>query len=567
MKVLVINGSPKGKRSNTYRLTEAFLEGMKQAKDLAEEICVEEIRVKEMDLRPCLGCFSCWSRTPGKCCIQDDMQTVIEKLLWADVTIWSFPLYYYSVPGGLKNLIDRQLPMELPFMVEREDGIGSGSHPSRYDMSQKRTVLISTCGFYSAEGNYDGVLSLFDHMCGKAGYTALFCGQGELFRVPEMSWRTDEYLAYVREAGLEYAERGAISEKTREKLDQLLMPKETFERMADASWGINRESGEAETEALIFTRQMAALYRREAYLGKDLVLEMYYTDLGERYWITLGKEGSSVSTEMTEPATTTIETPYAVWQSIAAGEIRGDAALMKGMYKVKGDFGLMLNWNRYFEGAGGNSGRQEKRGERTGGGTGREAGHGGTSGIRSVHIPLRETSMYVLLIPWIVFWVAAAIDAYAGSLIAVMACALVPLLFCRYQKTVYDAMSGTFVAGLSVGALAGAPIRIVIPMAYFIFGLMWTVSCCRKIPLTAHYSMYAYGGEDALENPLFIRTNRILTLIWGVLYLITPVWTYYIMGTEFGSLTGLVNSVMPVFMGIFTAWFQRWYPAKVARGK
>ena len=33
--------------------------------------------------------------------------------------------------------------------------------------SGKRHVLISTCGFYSAEGNYDSVLRMFDHFLGK----------------------------------------------------------------------------------------------------------------------------------------------------------------------------------------------------------------------------------------------------------------------------------------------------------------------------------------------------------------------------------------------------------------
>ena len=56
-------------------------------------------------------------------------------LLSANLVIWSFPLYYYSVPGLLKNLIDRQLPMSLPFMCESRDGNGSGGHPSRYDRS------------------------------------------------------------------------------------------------------------------------------------------------------------------------------------------------------------------------------------------------------------------------------------------------------------------------------------------------------------------------------------------------------------------------------------------------
>ena len=42
------------------------------------------------------------------------MQTVIGNQLKADIILWSFPLYYFNVPGILKNLIDRQLPMSFP---------------------------------------------------------------------------------------------------------------------------------------------------------------------------------------------------------------------------------------------------------------------------------------------------------------------------------------------------------------------------------------------------------------------------------------------------------------------
>lgn len=553
MKVLVINGSPKGKASNSYKLTKAFLEGMRIGISAeGEGLLVEELPVNRLDIRPCLGCFSCWNKTPGKCCIQDDMQEVIERLLWADVTIWSFPLYYFTVPGALKNLIDRQLPMVLPFMAEREDQIGNGSHPARYDMSGKRTVVISTCGFYTAEGNYDGVRSLFDHMCGRNQYTAIFCGQGELFRVPEVSGRTNEYLENVKKAGKEYVESG-IAKETWEELGRLLYPRETFEQMADASWGIDKESGEKEPEALIFTRQMAALYRKESYTGKDLVFEMYYTDLDECYQIVLGKDGSQVFTDGSKTAATRIETPYTVWRSIAAGEIRGDEALMKKLYRVKGDFQLMLNWDTYF-GAGENSAEEAKEAA----GAEKEGG---------IHIPRKGTNMNSMLIPWIVFWVAVAIDGFAGSLISIAVCACTPLLFCRHKKTLYDYLSGALVTGYSILVLLGAPERIVMPLAYLSFGIMWTVTCFGKIPLTAHYSMNGYGEESALQNPLFLKTNWILTLMWGVLYLLTPIWTYFIMGTKVGSLTGAINSILPVFMGIFTAWFQKWYPAKVAGGE
>ena len=194
MNILAINGSPKGKRSNTWRLTSAFLQGVATQEECThgQAPTVETLSISSLTIKPCLGCFSCWSKTPGTCCIHDDMQGVIDKILWADVVVWSFPLYYFGLPGSLKTLIDRQLPMSLPFMSTETE---SGGHPSRYDMSGKRTVVISTCGFYTAKGNYDCVTSLYDRLCGKGSYTALFCGQGELFRVKELSERTDEYLS------------------------------------------------------------------------------------------------------------------------------------------------------------------------------------------------------------------------------------------------------------------------------------------------------------------------------------------------------------------------------------
>ena len=165
------------------------------------------------------------------------MKNVIDKILWADMIIWSFGLYYFSVSSSLKTLIDRQLPLVLPFM---EKGSETGSHPTRYDMSNKKHVIISTCGFYTTKGNYESVNLMFDHFLGKDRYEKIYCSQGELFRVPELSERINEYLSYVKKAGNEIIQ-GNISNETKEKLDTLLYPRETFEAMADASWGIELE--------------------------------------------------------------------------------------------------------------------------------------------------------------------------------------------------------------------------------------------------------------------------------------------------------------------------------------
>lgn len=340
MRVLLLNGSPKGGRSNSLRLAEAFLEGMAQA---GGELDIERLDISQMDIKPCLGCFSCWKETPGRCCISDDMPLLLEKLLWADLTVWSFPLYYFGLPGKLKTALDRQLPLSLPFMLPGAQG---GGHPARYDMGGKRTVLVSTCGFYTAEHNYGSVTAQFDRLCGEGNYTALFCGEGELFGVPELSGRTGEYLGSVRRAGQEYA-RGGISAETQARLREPLFPRDVYERMADASWGISRD-GEKEDEALSFTRQMAALYEPSAYNGRDVILDMDYTDIGKRCRIILGETGSRVTVEFNEKPTTVIHTPLRVWRSIAAGEIEGPDALMRRMYTVEGDFELLLKWDDYF---------------------------------------------------------------------------------------------------------------------------------------------------------------------------------------------------------------------------
>ncbi len=530
MNILLINGSPKGSRSNTYRLSTAFVEGIRSR----EEISLRERNLKQCDIKPCLGCFSCWNKTPGVCCIKDDMQDILQDILWADTIVWSFPLYYFSVPGPVKNLMDRQLPTVLPFMTRDSE---SGGHPTRYDMSFKRHVVISTCGFYTAKGNYDGVNAVFDHICGKGKYETIYCGQGELFRVKELSQRTDEYLGFVRDAGREFSE-GTITTATREKLEQLLYPRETFEAMADASWGVEK-TGEKTDESLTFTRQMAALYNKASFTGKEIVLEMYYADLEKRYQILLSKEGSSVLTENFKTATTVIETPYTLWKAIAAGEISGQDALMQGKYRVRGDFDLMIHWDRYF---------------------------GNRVDEKTEPLKTAKTDMNVMLIPWIGFWIAAAINGFYGPLISVLICSIVPFVYHRSRKTVYDHISPILVTLCAISMLMGLAARIIVPLSYLLFGMMWTISCFRAIPLTAHYSMNDYNGEEALNNPLFMKTNRILTACWGVLYLLTPVWTYVLMGTALASWTGAINSVLPMLMGVFTAWFQKWYPARVARG-
>ena len=176
MKVLVLNGSPKAERSNTLNITKAFLKGFPADTE------VEQVNLYKKDIKPCLGCFSCWSRTPGQCVIKDDMQDIYEKIKAADIVIESFPLYFFGMPSQMKATTDRCLPFMLPYMGNLVEDKNASFHELRDEsMHEKRLVVITTCGYVDEKPMYPALLKQLDLIAGEGHYTAILCPEGELF--------------------------------------------------------------------------------------------------------------------------------------------------------------------------------------------------------------------------------------------------------------------------------------------------------------------------------------------------------------------------------------------------
>ncbi|MDR3343766.1 MAG: flavodoxin family protein, partial [Treponema sp.] len=219
MNILVINGSPKGEKSNTLKITNAFIDGINNVGNHLIEIII----VSQKSIEPCRGCFCCWEKTPGRCVIVDDMSGILEKYIKVDLVIWSFPLYYFGIPSKTKALMDRLLPNNLPNIVSTVEG--SAMHPQRHNLQNQRHILMSTCGFFTTQNNYEALVTQFEILFGNH-LTKILCPEGELFRIPQLENRTGEYLSYVIQAGKEYIQQGFFSDGTREKLNEPLYPPE-----------------------------------------------------------------------------------------------------------------------------------------------------------------------------------------------------------------------------------------------------------------------------------------------------------------------------------------------------
>lgn len=219
MKILVLNGSPK-KKSDTYRLTEAFLRGMNKK----EKQDVQVVNVIEKNIAPCRGCFSCWQRMDGHCVIEDDQNALLDLYRASDVIIWSFPLYCYAMPSHLKAFLDRTIP--LVKMDMRQEADGTVRHEALADFSRMHTLIICGCGFPDWEGNFDGL----KQMCKVcfAGPDMVCVPETPLLNVPEAAAVADPLLKRFEAAGEEYAENLHLSPETVRALETPMIPKEVY---------------------------------------------------------------------------------------------------------------------------------------------------------------------------------------------------------------------------------------------------------------------------------------------------------------------------------------------------
>lgn len=101
-KVLILSGSPR-KGGNSDTLCDAFLKGVQAAGH-----AVEKIRLSEQKINYCLGCGVC-NRT-HQCIQKDDMKDILDKIVEADVIVMATPVYFYTMDGQMKTLIDRTVP-------------------------------------------------------------------------------------------------------------------------------------------------------------------------------------------------------------------------------------------------------------------------------------------------------------------------------------------------------------------------------------------------------------------------------------------------------------------------
>jgi multimeric flavodoxin WrbA len=150
MKIVILNGSPNLDKGATGTLLAALEKGLETEKP---EITTKYIY--RLEVKPCQGCFNCWTNTPGKCIHKDDMENILPIVAESDMLIIATPVYVDGMTGPMKTFIDRLIPLGKGRVELRN---GHMRHFTREYSKKKIIALVSPSGFAEMD-NFDPLVA------------------------------------------------------------------------------------------------------------------------------------------------------------------------------------------------------------------------------------------------------------------------------------------------------------------------------------------------------------------------------------------------------------------------
>jgi multimeric flavodoxin WrbA/putative sterol carrier protein len=349
MKVFALNSSARSRgESKTELMLNHLVNGMREA-----GADVETVNLREKNIKNCVGCFTCMTKTPGKCILKDDMtEDLFPRWLESDLVIYATPLFHHTVNATMKTFIERTWPICEPFLLEKE---GRWFHPLR--RKHPGVVVLSVCGFpaMSAFGGLTHYVKfLFEAQEEGRVWAEIYRpGAESMYRTVE---KQKDILDATTQAGKELVENHRVSPETLARIEQPLTNNVSdFAKVANCMWktcisegatlkkfadeGMIPRPDSIETFMMLFSFGLKAFGAD----GTKAILQFNFSgDLQGTCHFSI--ENGTISTfhGPAESPDLTIDTPFDVWMDIMTGKADGQQMFMAQKYKVQGDLTLLM---------------------------------------------------------------------------------------------------------------------------------------------------------------------------------------------------------------------------------
>ncbi len=347
LKVMVINSSLRGGgQSRTELMLTHLVKGMREA---GAEVEVVNLRIKK--IKYCIGCFTCMTKTPGKCVLNDDMtEELFPKWLESDLVVYGTPLFHHTVNAPMKTFIERTWPVCLPFFEKHSDG--RWHHPLRY--KPPTAVLLSVCGFFD-ESAFGAMSHYANFLWGKNLIAEIYRPAGMDMTQPGFEEKRRDVLEATRQAGHELIESRKISPETMARITQPLSHAETIAEISNLYWktciaeGITPRTFEQNSivprpESIESFMNLMSIggFNPQAARDTQAILQFTFSGMVEgSCYFTIDKGTIKATLGTADKTDLIINTPFELWMDIVTGKVNGQQMFMEGKYRAEGNISLM----------------------------------------------------------------------------------------------------------------------------------------------------------------------------------------------------------------------------------
>ena len=349
MKIIAINSSPRtGSGSKTELMLEQLATGMRDA-----GATVDIINLREKSINNCIGCFTCWSKTPGQCVHNDDMaRDLFPRWLAADLAVYATPLYYHTMNAAMSTFRERTLPAVQPFFDLDNDG--KTFHPLRHKVPD--AVWLSVCGL--PEPSEFDLLSAYLNRSHHQDITLvaeIYRASADTLTNPFFKKAAEDILDATRQAGRELVESMRIDPDTMARISRPLVEARAFADMGNLFWKTCIDEGM--TPKQFFEANMVprpdslepfmsifpmGLNTRAAG-DRTISLQFCFTgQVTDTCYFKIGMGRIEACQGVMIDPDLTIETPFDLWMDIMTRRVDGQQMFMEQRYTVAGDIGLMV---------------------------------------------------------------------------------------------------------------------------------------------------------------------------------------------------------------------------------
>ncbi len=111
----------------------------KEWEQIAQDYRRWEVIAPSKEIKPCVGCFGCWLKTPGECVIKDGYNRMGALIHQADELVVMSKYTYGGFSSFVKNVFDRSIGWVLPYFTIVDNEM---HHKKRYPEDKKITVIF-----------------------------------------------------------------------------------------------------------------------------------------------------------------------------------------------------------------------------------------------------------------------------------------------------------------------------------------------------------------------------------------------------------------------------------------